>query len=154
MVGTVPTCRSCVSAAWAGMAPGYVFKKREMVRPKLVWSLAVYGCGTPGCQTPNEIERVLPHLTINLSCLDWYKWYLYKEPNQTQRTNVLMRGSLINEYDFIFIYRLEINNVLGNCVLGMIFIPRWDVSARITNAHVALLLFPHAEPSIDAAHFL
>ena len=39
-------------------ASGYVFKKRDPVRPKLVWSLAVYGGETPGCQTPKRKIQV------------------------------------------------------------------------------------------------
>ena len=54
MVGTVAACTSSVLAVLAGMVttPGYVFQKREAARSKLVWSLAVYGGGTTGCQRP------------------------------------------------------------------------------------------------------
>ena len=50
MVGKVPAFKSSVSAVRPGMvtAPGQVFQKRETVRPKLVWSLAVYGGGILG----------------------------------------------------------------------------------------------------------
>ena len=33
-------------------ASGYALQKWETVSSKLVWSLAVYGGGNPGCQTP------------------------------------------------------------------------------------------------------
>ena len=50
-------CLDCLS--WNGHSyrvPGYVFQKRETVRFKLVWSLAVYGGGTPG------LKKVIPTL--------------------------------------------------------------------------------------------
>ena len=59
MVGTAPAGTSSVSAVCAEMVtvPGYVFQKRETVRFKLGWPLAIHGGGTLGCQTPNQGKK-------------------------------------------------------------------------------------------------